>query len=238
MPVASRHSVKWLPVWRTNSTSRCRRSRCPPRCWGSRPTAAAPDTQTVLKSCRCIADQAQRAAQIIDNLREFSRPIAAHNAPVRLAGALAVVTEITSGSLGSAGEALQVTLPDDLPAVLGEPTRIEQVLLNLIGNARDALRTSHVSDRRINIDAAEAAGKVMVRVSDNAGGIPPDMLDRVFAPFFTTKGKANGTGLGLSIARTAMCAMDGSISVRNGSEGAVFTLTFEHAAAGDGGLPG
>ena len=110
--------------------------------------------------------------------------------------------------------------------MLGDLVRIEQVLVNLLLNARDALEETRPAAPRIVVTMARDTTHGRVEIADNAGGIAPEIMDRLFDPFFTTKGPDRGTGLGLSISRAAMTTMGGEISVRNGREGAVFTLLF------------
>ena len=109
----------------------------------------------------------------------------------------------------------------------GDPEKLRRVVINLIGNAADALEESGRSDPRLEVSMGEnlAGTEIWVRVSDNGPGIEPEMLERLFSPFFTSK--TNGTGLGLPICRKLVDAHDGSIEV--GSEpgqGAAFVLTF------------
>jgi C4-dicarboxylate-specific signal transduction histidine kinase len=105
---------------------------------------------------------------------------------------------------------------------------LEQVLMNLVANARDAL--SHLppdTPRSIAIRAGRAPGgqSVLLTVSDNGGGIPPKVMERLFQPFVTTKALERGTGLGLSICQGLIHHMGGSIAAANDEKGAVFTIT-------------
>ena len=110
--------------------------------------------------------------------------------------------------------------------VLVDPLRFEQVLLNLLRNALDAVDT--VADRpgrRITLEAGEEAGGVRIRVADTGAGLPPEVLARIFDPFFTTKPVGQGLGLGLAISRMIMEELGGRIEARNPEEGgAEFTL--------------
>ncbi len=180
--------------------------------------------------CDRIVRQTQRAGKIIQNLRDFTLPIAGGNVPVAIIDAVNAAIGLIGSSLSAHGVLLEVALPADLPLVLGEVVRIEQVLLNLLGNARDALQAAGVRYGKIRLSACVEGDRVLLDVEDNAGGIPTALIERVFTPFFTTKDMSTGTGLGLSICRSAMRAMEGAITVRNGSEGAVFSLSFARAA--------
>ena len=112
----------------------------------------------------------------------------------------------------------------DLPLVLGGLVEIEQVLVNLLLNARDALETQ--PQRRVEIRARQHGQNVVLTITDTGTGIPPELLSRIFDPFFTTKPSGKGTGLGLAISRKTMVAIGGSIEARNTGTGTEFTLVF------------
>lgn len=108
--------------------------------------------------------------------------------------------------------------------VMADATRLEQVLVNLVGNALNALEGE--PGPRIRIDAGVRGERVEVRISDNGPGIPEEHLEQIFDPFFTTR--KSGLGLGLAISQQIMDNMGGGIEARNLSGGgAVFILTLE-----------
>lgn len=146
------------------------------------------------------------------------------------------------GGLEAEGIELGVTWPDEKPLyVQGLPNQLMQVVVNLIANARDAIieqsdtpmgRLRSVRGRiRILISADEIARELRLEVSDNGGGIPPEIIGRIFDPFFTTKVVNKGTGLGLSISYGIVAGMGGYINVRNGPDGAIFTVVLPLASA-------
>ena len=112
--------------------------------------------------------------------------------------------------------------------------QLEQVIINLLQNARDAINErraavgEHFPGRIVVRVAGEArpgvAEQLVIEVSDNGGGIPEEMVDRIFQPFFTTKPPGKGTGLGLSVSFGIVRDHGGSLLVRNGSEGAIFSI--------------
>ncbi len=114
-------------------------------------------------------------------------------------------------------------------ALLGGQIEVEQMMINLLNNARDAMAARSV--RKIRITGREDGVSVMLDVTDTGGGVPADRMDRIFEPFYTTKAVGHGTGLGLTVVRRTMRAIGGTISVANTSEGACFTLTFMSAFA-------
>ena len=111
------------------------------------------------------------------------------------------------------------------PTVVGFPNEYSQVLLNIIMNAKDALLERHHDDAKITITINEEGERSVVTIADNGGGIPEDIIDKVFEPYFTTKGSDQGTGIGLfmskSIIEKSMC---GKLSVRNVGDGAEFRI--------------
>ncbi|MBS4096792.1 MAG: MASE1 domain-containing protein [Sulfuricella sp.] len=111
-------------------------------------------------------------------------------------------------------------MPDLL--ALGHPNELAQVLLNLFNNARDAILALARPDGRVTVRVYAGDGRACVEIRDNGGGVPADVLPKIFDPYFTTKAK--GTGIGLYMSKMIMENMDGEIAVRNHAEGAQFTL--------------
>jgi signal transduction histidine kinase len=136
-----------------------------------------------------------------------------------------------AGRLASLGE-MATGLAPEARAVLGHPVALEQVLTNLLVNARDALALAPQGvARTITLTSEAGDGLVRLGVADTGGGIAPEVAARVFEPFVTTKGPDTGTGLGLSISYGLVTAMGGRIAVVNAGAGAVFTITLPQAPA-------
>jgi C4-dicarboxylate-specific signal transduction histidine kinase len=113
----------------------------------------------------------------------------------------------------------------DDPTVNGYPNEFSQALLNIIINARDALLANAVTSPKITIVVASESGSCVVTVADNAGGIPEQIMGKIFDPYFTTKGPDKGTGIGLYMTKTIIEKnMGGRILVRNTAEGAEFRM--------------
>jgi C4-dicarboxylate-specific signal transduction histidine kinase len=181
-----------------------------------------------------IIDQAQRAAGIIENLRRFARGSepGAPPVPVPLDRAVESALALVGGPLQEAGIEVALALEAPPPLALGQMVSLEQVLVNLLLNAADALRAGPAgAPRRIRIAAAAAGEMVRLTIADSGGGIHAAILPRLFEPFVATKDADQGTGLGLSICHGLVKAMGGSIEARNEAEGAVFSILLPRAVA-------
>ncbi|MDB5412241.1 MAG: hypothetical protein JWR10_576 [Rubritepida sp.] len=174
-----------------------------------------------------ITQHAGRARQLIDHLRAFGRADSGPLEPVNLADALDGALLLTKPLLQTAGMELITELPADLPLLRGRPVLLEQVLVNLMVNARDAMARLPDDERRLKMHAevSEDGKTVTLTIEDSGPGFPPGVLDRVFEPFFTTKPMSQGTGLGLSICHGIVTAFGGTIAAHNSASGACFTLT-------------
>lgn len=190
----------------------------------------------VLQRLDRIANQAARARSIVDHLRIFGRAEAAEPRAIVLADAVAGALVLTGGAIRSAGIQLDVAVPPTLPAIVAALVPLEQTIVNLLVNARDAIAGQGVARHeqgRITLVGASDGDAVTLTVADNGGGIPEAVLQRVFEPFFTTKEVGKGTGLGLSIAYSTMRAFGGSITASSVGDGTVFELRFAIAPSQD-----
>ncbi|MBT1072840.1 GAF domain-containing protein [Pelotalea chapellei] len=111
------------------------------------------------------------------------------------------------------------------PVICGYPNEFSQVLLNILVNARDALTEHHIDRPRVQITVKTEESRGVVTISDNAGGIPDEIIHKIFDPYFTTKGPQAGTGVGLFMSNTIIRKnMGGQLSVRNVERGAEFRI--------------
>jgi PAS domain S-box-containing protein len=117
-----------------------------------------------------------------------------------------------------------VTRMDDSLVIFGHPNEFSQVLLNILQNSRDAIRERQVENGQVTITSHGENGRVILIINDNAGGIDPAILDRIFEPYFSTKG-VQGTGIGLFMSKNIIeSSMGGAISARNVAEGSEFRI--------------
>jgi len=113
----------------------------------------------------------------------------------------------------------------DVPCITGFPNEYSQVLVSILHNARDALSERKINKARISIHSFAKDGKITVIIGDNAGGIDENIIDRIFDPYFTTKGPDKGTGIGLFMAKNIIeNSMNGHLTARNTAEGAEFKI--------------
>ncbi len=175
-----------------------------------------------------IAGLTERMAKIIHPLKEFSRQSSDQPGPTSLKAVRDGAMSIMYGRLDKSG--VELNWPDlsDI-YVLGDTLRLEQVLVNLLSNALQAMEQSPV--KRIDITLEQTDGRVLLKLRDTGPGIAADDAQRVFEPFYTTKQRGQGLGLGLSISHRIMENLGGRLSAENHPEGgALFTLELPAAA--------
>jgi C4-dicarboxylate-specific signal transduction histidine kinase len=130
---------------------------------------------------------------------------------------------LLNSQLRSRGIDIQLNIAEDLPPVHGNANQLEQVLINLLSNARDAL--AQIENPTISIDLRHIDQNIFLALSDNGPGIASDIRGKIFDPFFTTKGIGEGTGLGLSISHGIVNDHGGTIWVDDAKGGgAAFTI--------------
>ena len=175
-----------------------------------------------------INTQIDRASVITDRMRKSARLASEEQAEADIASVVSDTYLLVESSLSLESIEFRTEVEASMTPCKLHPIRLEQVLLNLISNARDAFKSSQ--DRNgvdwILISARQkTAHSIELTVADSAGGIPDGHIQRIFDPFFTTKEAGKRTGLGLSISYSIIKDSGGKLSVKNSKDGAVFTLT-------------
>jgi two-component system C4-dicarboxylate transport sensor histidine kinase DctB len=189
-------------------------------------------TDEARDNVRRISALIDRMASISKHLRNFARKPNEKLGPVLLEDVMRDTLEIVAARLKTADAILDVEIDPMLPAVKAGAVRLQQVLVNIITNAADAVEG--LEDRRITVCAEKESDKVIVSVRDRGPGVPPAIRERIFDPFFTTKGVGKGLGLGLSISYNIIKDFGGSLSVGEHPDGgAVFIIELD---AADGNL--
>ena len=181
-----------------------------------------------------IDAQVQRAAKVVDHMRVFGRRSEIEQQLFNPASAIEGTLSLLAEGMRGKGVDLRISETAFVVQVRGYVDQLEQVLINLMVNARDALLSKREKDSTfkpwISMYAERDERKVRLWVEDNGGGIDPRLLERIFEPFFTTKPIGVGTGLGLSVSYGIIDNMGGHLSVRNSAEGARFCIELPIAA--------
>jgi two-component system C4-dicarboxylate transport sensor histidine kinase DctB len=141
---------------------------------------------------------------------------------------VAAAAEIAGPRLRAADATLEIDLAPDLPPVVGGPVRLEQVLVNVITNAADAV--DGLPDRRILLAAQATPEGARITLRDHGPGVPPALRERIFDPFFSTKEVGKGLGLGLSISYNIVKDFGGDLAVMDApGGGALFVIDLRRA---------
>ena len=164
---------------------------------------------TLLKECN------SRIQNIVNNLKEFSRYAEFEFTAIDLNSAIFSVLAIAGQQLLNQAIEVELRLGENLPRLLGDKNQIEQVLLNLISNARDAMEESSQKLLTIQTNQSRRGQQIELRVSDTGLGMTSEQIEQIFNPFFTTKDSDRGTGLGLSICYRIIDAHQGKIKVKS-----------------------
>ncbi len=174
-----------------------------------------------------------RATKIINHMREFGRKSDITLEQIQVNEVLQRAFEILGQQLKTRGIEVVWDLEPDLPMILADSSRLEQVIINLLLNARDALDEKWHSpeydkgEKKIKLNSRSEDKTVVVTISDTGYGIPEAYLDKIFDPFFTTKEVGHGTGLGLSISYGIIQECEGSIqAAHNKNGGTSFIIKF------------
>lgn len=186
-----------------------------------------PAGEPLARHVASLTEAEERMRRIMEGLSAYSKPSKPHPIPLPLGELLSATRELLAYQARNADVVITVDTPADLPPVWGDRSQVMQILLNLSTNAIEAMagRGGRLS-LRAGVQGEGGRQRVRVEAADTGPGIPPEMLARIWDPFFTTKGE--GTGLGLSIVRGLVAEQPGStIDVESQpGQGTTFTLTF------------
>ncbi|MBP2688807.1 MAG: sensor histidine kinase, partial [Deltaproteobacteria bacterium] len=183
-----------------------------------------PDT-VLHNNLKIIEKETKRCRTIIDNLLKFARQEKVERKPLELNGVVEDTAALVDHQLGMHRIRLEKELARDLPAILGNANQLQQIFLNLVLNAQQAMEGT---GGRIRITTGRTGdGRAEVRISDTGPGIPKEIQARLFEPFFTTKPAGKGTGLGLSVTYGIVKDHKGEILVESEpGQGATFIILF------------
>src|SRR5690606_37456867 len=194
-------------------------------------------SETALRLLDNIGRSARHGADLVKQVLAFARGVEGARIPVQIRHITREIEDIVANSFPK-NITLVVDVPRDLRLVLGDPTQINQVLMNLCVNARDAMpdggrltlaaATVELDEQYVGMNAGTAPGSyVVVSVADEGVGMPARVLEHIFEPFFTTKDSGKGTGLGLSTVQAIMRSHGGFVNVYSEpGRGSVFKAYF------------
>ena len=184
-----------------------------------------------------VARAAERAAKLTNQLLVFSRRDVVQSRVLDLAEVLDGITSLLERTLGE-DVALCVTVAEDLWRVVADPSQVEQVLVNLVVNARDAMPGGGRLSIELTNDMDSAEGRVRLTVRDSGHGMTPDVVERAFEPFYSTKPKGQGTGLGLATVYGIVTQAGGRIEIdSNPGEGTAVCVLLPATEADPAALP-
>jgi PAS domain S-box-containing protein len=190
---------------------------------------STPDPGQIREALTCILDDADRAGDILDRIRDHIKKAPLRKECVDLNHAIIDVIALAQGAIVKNGVSIQTRLAEGLSDVQADRVQLQQVVLNLILNAAEAMGSIEEGVRELSIATKRyEGGGVLVAVRDSGPGIDPELLDRVFDAFYTTK--STGVGMGLSICRSIIDAHAGRLWADvNTPRGAVFRFTLPNA---------
>jgi two-component system sensor kinase FixL len=185
----------------------------------------AVDPSMLTTACEGIAEQVQRAGDVIKNLRKFVRNREIEKARLNLKSLVDGVMVLINADAAHESVTVETALSDALPEVSGNAVQLQQVLLNLTHNAVDAMRDNKRRPKILTIETRETSDRrVEIRVSDRGSGVSSNLEEAIFNPFFTTK--QQGLGVGLAISRSIVEAHGGRLSYeRRDGGGSTFVVT-------------
>jgi len=173
-----------------------------------------------------------RMANIIDHLRIYTRfPDQNELLFTDVNKAIQNALNLFGSQLNNKNIRLEISLYDNLPKIKAIPQELEQVFINLITNARDAFESGKdIDEKNIEIKTfvQESENNIVISITDNAGGVPEEIRDKIFNPFFTTKSSGKGTGLGLSIASKIIERFGGEFELIVNAPKSIFLIIFPY----------
>lgn len=186
--------------------------------------AGDPPSAEIKEALRKAAQQAQRAGRIIQRVHDYVRKREPTRGAVRVNAVVEEAVGFAEVEARKRKVRIEAQLAEGDPEIQADPILLQQVLLNLLRNAMDAMAATPPERREIRVSTANGAGQVTVRIADRGCGLAPEVRERVFDPFFTTR--AEGMGMGLAICRSIVEFHGGRVwAEENPGGGAVFTFT-------------
>jgi signal transduction histidine kinase len=175
--------------------------------------------KSVLQSVELI----RHMSRTIDDFRNYFRPDK-EKVEFKVSEAILTTVSLIEDSFKNQYIDIEVVAKSD-PTIYGYRNEFAQALLNILNNARDVLIEREIKYPKVTVIICGEANRALLTVTDNAGGIPEEIMDRIFDPYFTTKGPQAGTGVGLFMSKTIIEKnMGGILAARNITDGAEFRI--------------
>jgi len=201
------------------AAERCRRAL-----EASELSACTKELQGISKALSEAVVGADRIASVVAGLSTFARPEDSSVGPLDLSEVLEISLQLTQNEIRHRAQLVKEMGPQ-LPKVMGSKARLSQVFVNLLLNAAQAIPEGHADTNQITVSASVDQGRVVIAVRDTGRGIAPEVLGRIYEPFFTTKPVGVGMGLGLSICYAAVHGLGGTLDVETAlGKGATFRV--------------
>ena len=182
------------------------------------------------ESMEIIRSETSRASQVVKDLLAFARRSTPERQPLDLNQVIERSLRLRAYQLSTSNIDVERSLPNDLPAVVGDARQLQQVVLNLVTNAIQAMATG--GRGALHVETSASGGQVHLDVTDTGPGITASARPHIFEPFFTTKREGEGTGLGLSVSYGIIAALGGRIELADtGPSGSRFRVTLPAAPA-------
>lgn len=177
-----------------------------------------------------ISKQVLRMSDVIQNIRNFAREDRSKCEDIDPNDAIGNVLSMIGKQFEAHGIQIEIDLETNLPPLRGNVNALEQVIMNLIVNARQSLEEHRQFNKKLWIKSGVRFNQLFIEVGDNASGIPDEFRVKIFDPFYTTKEPGKGTGLGLSISQSIVTEFQGTLKVYNNDQGgATFFITAPYA---------
>ena len=173
-----------------------------------------------------IINASRKMAEIIKSLRSFAREAGEELSEISVDHAVKEATKLIHHQLMQKGIEIELKMPTTLPLVTANSIQLEQVFLNILGNARDAIEQAGKKNGKIEVEITAVHDGICARFKDNGCGMDEKTKEKIFDPFFTTKEVGKGTGLGMSISYGILQKIDAKVQVNSKvGEGSEFTIT-------------
>ena len=179
-----------------------------------------------------ITNAADRCSKIVRSFLDMARKSPGEKVPFDVLTCVEQALEISSFGLQEHNVIVETFLAKELPAINGDPDQFSQAVINLVINAQQALvKCEHPRKIMVSVSLNDAGDRIEIHVTDNGPGIPDEIKDRVFEPFFSTKKVGEGTGMGLSLVHSIVQSQGGDIELLAAAEGAHFKISIPHSGA-------